>query len=148
MPHTGGMTVTTAEAPAPARARHRPGLALLVALLSTVPYGVGVLLPYFANGLHHRPPGVTLYAYDMSTLWPYDTALGGVVSFVAIVGIPMFPFVTVGVAVWSVFHLWDARGELPRRAVALYVAAAVVAVVSLAWLATPLAGELFVWLVD
>ena len=83
-----------------------------------MPYAVGVLLPYVANGLHHRPPGVTLYAYDMSTLWPYDTALGGVVSFVAIVGIPMFPFVTVGVAVWSVFNLWDARGELPRRDVA------------------------------
>ena len=69
-------------------------------------------------------------------------------SFVAIVGIPMFPFVTVAVAVWSGFNLWDARRELTWGAIALYVAAAVVAVASIGWLTTPLASELFVWLVD
>lgn len=140
--------MTPAEQTVRTATRRRPGLTLLVAVLSTVPYGVGVLLPYFANGLHHRPAGETLYAYDMSTLWPYDTALGGVVSFVAIVGIPMFPFVTVAVATWSGFVLWDAHRELTWTAIALYIAAALVAVGSIGWLTTPLAGELFVWLVD
>jgi hypothetical protein len=143
------MAVMTPEAQTDrATPRRRPGLTLLVAVLSTVPYGVGVLLPYYANGLHHRPAGETLYAHDMSTLWPYDTALGGVVAFVAVVGIPMFPFVTVAVAAWSGFNLWDARRELTWTAIALYVAAAAVAVASLGWLTTPLASELFVWLVD
>jgi hypothetical protein len=143
------MAVMTPEAQTVRTAtRRRPGLTLLVAVLSTVPYGVGVLLPYYANGLHHRPAGETLYAYDMSTLWPYDTALGGVVSFVAIVGIPMFPFVTVAVAAWAGFNLWDAHRELTWTQIALYVAAALVAVASLGWLTTPLASELFVWLVD
>ena len=63
--------------------RRRPGLALVVALLAAVPYVIGLVLPYYANGVHLRPADETIYAYDLGTMWPYDTALGGVVAFIA-----------------------------------------------------------------
>ena len=37
--------------------RRRPGLALLVGLLAAVPYVIGLVLPYYVNGVHLRPAG-------------------------------------------------------------------------------------------
>jgi hypothetical protein len=127
--------------------RRRPGLALLVALLATAPYAVGIGLPYYANGVHRRAE-LPLYAYDLHTLWPYDTALGGVLSFVTVVGVPTVPFVSAGVALWSVFATWSWRRTLTPWQVVLYAAAAVVAVASIAWLATPTGTELVAWSFD
>jgi len=128
--------------------RRRPGLALLTALLAAVPYGIGLVLPYYANGVHQRPAGETLYAYDLGTMWPYDTSLGAVVGFVTVVGVPTAPFVSGGVAMWSVFMVWTWRRTLTVREVVLYAAAAAVGIASIAWLATPLANELFMWFWD
>jgi hypothetical protein len=131
--------------PAAAVVRHRPGLALLVALLATVPYVVGLVLPYYVNGVHERPAGETVYAYNLSSMWPYDSALGGVVAFVAAVGVPSAPFVAGGVAMWSVFMAWAWRRTLTAGEVVLYLVAATVGVATIAWLATPLANELLTW---
>ncbi|GAA5107261.1 hypothetical protein GCM10023339_05080 [Alloalcanivorax gelatiniphagus] len=147
--HTVGMAVMSADAqPTVAEVRRRPGLALLAALLCATPYALGVALPYYAHGVHRRPAGETLYAYDLATLWPYDTALGGVVAFVTVVGLPTAPFVATGVALWSGVTVWAAWRTLSRRQVGLYVAAAVVALAALAWLLSPPAIELVVWFYD
>ncbi|RYC07477.1 hypothetical protein [Nocardioides zhouii] len=138
----------TTERPAPPAApRRRPWLPLVLAVLCLVPYA-GLVLPYYANGLEDRPPGETLYAYELSGLWPYDTALGGLLAFVALIGVPLAPFVATVVAMWSGLCIWDARSTMQRSAIALYAAAAVVAVASIAWLATPLANDLLVWFFD
>lgn len=134
--------------PALAAQRRRPGLALLVALLATVPYVVGLVVPYYVNGVHERPAGETVYAYDLSAMWPYDTALGVAVGFVAVVGVPTAPFVAGGVALWSAFMAWTWRRTLTAGQVVLYAAAAAVGIATIAWLATPLANELLMWFWD
>jgi hypothetical protein len=125
--------------------RRRPGLAVLVALLAAAPYAVCLALPYYVNGVHQRPAGETIYAYDLGAMWPYDTPLGGVVGFVAVVGVPTAPFVAGGVAMWSLFMVWAWRRELTSREVVLYVVAAAIGVATIAWLATPMANELLTW---
>ena len=143
------MTVVPPETqPVVAAAGRRPGLALVVALLCWVPYVVGLVLPYYANGVHQRPAGEPIFAHDLDTMWPYDTALGGVVAFVAVVGVPTAPFVAGGVAMWSLFMVWAWRGTLTAREVVLYAAAAAVGVATIAWLTTSLATELLMWLWD
>lgn len=128
--------------------RHRPALALLTALLVAVPYALCLALPYYVNGVHERPAGETVYAYDLSSMWPYDTALGGVVAFVAIVGVPTAPFIAGGVAMWSAFMAWTWRRTLTAGQVVLYVSAAAVGIATIWWLATPLANELLTWFWD
>ena len=128
--------------------RRRPGLALLVALLAAVPYAGGLALPYYVNGVHLRPAGETVYAYTLSAMWPYDTAFGGAIAFVVVVGVPAAPFVAGGVAMWSVFMAWTWRRTLSAAQVVLYVAAAAVGIATIAWLATPLANELLTWFWD
>jgi hypothetical protein len=143
------MAVMPSEAPLAIRVdRRRPGLALLTALLAAVPYGIGLVLPYYANDVHQRPADETIYAYDLGTMWPYDTAVGGVVGFVTVVGVPTAPFISGGVAMWSVFMVWTWRRTLTVREVVLYAAAAAVGIASVAWLATPLANELLMWFWD
>lgn len=143
------MAVTRSEAePGLAVERRRPGLALLTALLAATPYAVCLALPYYVNGVHRRSADETIYAFDLSTMWPYDTPLGGVVGFVAVVGIPTAPFVSVGVAMWSLLSLWAWGRKLTLREVVLYAAAAAVGIASVAWLATSLANELIMWFLD
>ncbi len=143
------MAVLPSEAlPAIHVERRRPALALLTALLAAVPYAVGLVLPYYAKGVHQRPAEQTIYAYDLGTMWPYDTALGGVVGFVTVVGVPTAPFISGGVAMWSFFMVWTWWRTLTVREVVLYAAAAVVGIASIAWLATPLANELLMWFWD
>ena len=142
-----GMAVMTTEHAARTEVRRRPWLALVLAVFCCVPYA-GLVVPYYAAGLQDRPPGQTLYLYELSGLWPYDTALGGVIAFIALFGVPLAPFVATVVAMWSGFSIWDAWRTMPRSAIALYTAAAVVAVASIAWLATPLANDLLVWFFD
>jgi hypothetical protein len=143
------MAVMRAEAqPAPHVDRRRPGLALLVAVLAAVPYALCLALPHYVNDVHARPAGETVYAYELSSMWPYDTAIGGVVGFVAVVGVPTAPFVSAGVAMYSSFAVWAWRRTLRPRQVALYTAAAVVGVATVAWLVTPLASTLLMWFWD
>jgi hypothetical protein len=143
------MAVMPSEAqPAIRVDRRRPGLTLVVALLAAVPYVIGLVLPYYANGVHLRPAGETIYAYDLGTMWPYDTVRGGVVAFIAVVGVPTAPFVSGGVAMWSSFMVWTWRQTLTVREVVLHAAAFAVGVATIAWLATPLANDLLMWFWD
>ena len=125
----------------------RSWLAVAVAVLCLVPYAA-LVLPYYANGLHDLPAGETLYTHDLLELWPYDTALGGMIAFIVLLGLPLAPIVASVVVMWSGFSLLDAWRTMTAREIALYVAAAVVSAASIAWLATPLANDLIIWLID
>ena len=146
---TGGMAITRSEAqPVVHVDRRRPGLALVVALLAAVPYAIGLVLPYYVNDVHLRPADETIYAYELGAMWPYDTALGGVVAFIAVVGVPTAPFIAGGVAMWSLFMAWTWRRTLTAREVVVYATSAAVGVATIAWLATPLANDLLMWFWD
>ena len=127
-------------------ASRQPWLALGLALLCATSYVVALVLPYYVNGLHHRPAGDSIYLHDMSELWPYDTAYGWLVSLLALFSFVAAPFVGFAVAVWSACRLWVERGA-PRRT-AVWLAAMVVSTATVLWIFTPLAEELRVWLLD
>ena len=128
--------------------RRRPALALAVALVCLVPYAVGLLLPYYAAGLTDRPAGEPLATHDLSTLFPYDTAVGGAVAFITIVGLPIAPFLATAVAMWSGFSVWDGWRTMTKGQVSLYLAAIAVVVGSFVVFLTPPAADLIVWFLD
>ena len=55
---------------------------------------------------------------------PTTPRLGGVVAFIAIVGVPTAPFISGGVAMWSLFTVWSWWRTLTVLEVVLYAAAA------------------------
>lgn len=139
--------VDTAPEQAPARtAGWQPWLALGLALFCAMSYLVALVLPYYAHGLHHRPEGESLYLHQLSDLWPYDTALGWLVSLLALFALAGAPFVGFGVAAWSAYRLWAER--LTARPRLVWLTATAVATASVIWSLTPLADELRIWLVD
>jgi hypothetical protein len=127
-------------------ARWPPWLALGLALFCAASYAVALVLPYYANGLHHRPPGESLHLHELSGLWPYDSFLEVPVVMLAAFALTVAPFVSTVVAGWAGYRAWTDR-RVPRR-VALWAAALVVSVGTLGWLTTPLAEELIVWFLD
>ena len=145
------MAIDTAPAQEQAQAgartaRSQPWVALGLTLFSAASYLVALVLPYYANDLHRRPEGESLYLHEMSGLWPYDTSLGWLVSLLALFSFAAAPFASVGVATWAAYRLWADR-RAPRLRV-VWLAALVIAVATVAWMFTPLAEELRVWLVD
>ena len=113
-----------------------------------MPFIVGLALPYYVNGIHDRPAGETVYTYDLYSMWPYDTALGGVVSFVTIVGLPLAPFVATAVAMWAGFSVWDGWRSMTRTQVALYLVAIAVVATTFVLVVRTHGGELVVWVLD
>lgn len=110
-------------------------------------YAVSLLLPYYANGLQGSSME-ELWARDLSEQWPYPTALGGPIGLAGIFAISVGPFLAGGSLWWSARVLWVYRGELSRRVRWLVVATLAVSAAVLAWLPTPLAGQLFNWFMD
>ena len=120
-------------------------LALAVSCVAT--YVVSLLLPYYANGLQ----GSTmeeLWAEELSTQWPYGTALGTPIGIAGIFAITIGPFLAAGILWWAARVLWVYRGALAPRVRAVVVMTLLVATSVLAWLPTPLAGRLFNWFMD
>jgi hypothetical protein len=87
-------------------------------LVAVAAFSVGVLLPYFANGLHHLPLSeLTSGAYDPTDLWPQNgwalpLALAGVFG---VLLAPLVSLSAVGVAACWLALLW-CRPE-PQRVV-------------------------------
>ena len=129
----------------PLRGMH-PWLALGLALLCPTTYVVALLVPYYANDLHRRPAGETLYLHDLSGLWPHTTALSGVVSLLTLLAVALGPFVAVGVALWAARNVWSHRHI--TRQMLTWLPALAVSIAALCWIFTPLASELFIWLID
>lgn len=139
--------IDTVPEQAPATpARWHPWVALGLPLLCATSYVVALVVPYYVNGLHHRPAGESIYLYDMSELWPYDTAYGWLVSLLALFSFALGPFVGFGVACWSACRLWEER-HAPRQRM-IWLAAMLVSSTTVLWIFTPLAEELMAWLLD
>lgn len=87
--------------------RHLVWLAV-AAVLVVVPYGVGVLVPYFVNGLHQLPLSeVASGAHDPKDLWPQEP-LSGWISLVGVLAVGTTPLlllclglVATGAAAWG-----------------------------------------------
>jgi hypothetical protein len=144
-PHWG-MTVTdpAPDLRAPVRSGSwAPWAALALAVLGAAAYVVALVMPYYVHDLHRRPAGESLYLYELAGLWPYDTALGGLVAILGMWAFSLGPFVAFGVAAWSGHRLWTSRERRAVTAIALLVSLA-----TLAWVVTPLNAELMAWFVD
>lgn len=121
------------------------GLGLAVACVAT--YVVSLLLPYYANGMQGSSQE-ELWAQDLSELWPYGTALEVPIGLAGLFAVSVGPFLAAGLLWWSVRTLWVHRGRLTSRVQTVVVATMLVSVAVLAWLTTPLAGQLFSWFMD
>lgn len=131
----------------PARpAMWQPWLALGLAVLCATSYVVALVLPYYVNEVNRRPAGETLDPDAMPGFWPYDTALGWLVSLLAIFSFALAPVIGFGVTAWSAHRLWEDR-QAPRGRL-VWLAAMVVAAASVVWIFTPFAAELRAWLID
>lgn len=120
-------------------------LVLTLACLAT--YVVSLLLPYYANGLQGSSME-ELWAQELSEQWPYGTALGGPIGVAGIFAVTVGPFLAAGTLWWAARVLWVYRGALSPRVRTVVVATLLVATSVLAWLPTPLAGQLFNWFMD
>lgn len=129
----------------PLRTNSRPGasagigwrsiLVLAAVLLAAVTsYGVGVLLPYFGNGLHRLPLAeVASGAHDPKDLWPRH-AWSGLVQLAGLCSLMLVPLVAVGATglggVW--LALLSRRAE-HQRVPKLLVVLVVVVIAASTW---------------
>ncbi|WP_374455396.1 hypothetical protein [Nocardioides sp.] len=120
---------------------------LVLALTCVGTYAVSLLLPYYANGLQGSSQE-ELWANELVQQWPYDTAWGTPIGLAGLFAISVGPFLAAGLLWWSLRTLWVHRGALSVPVHAVVVATMLVSVAVLAWLTTPLAGQLFSWFMD
>jgi hypothetical protein len=107
------------------------------------------VLPYYANDLDRLPlDRVTMGYHDPKDLWPYDTAVGGLLHLGGFLTLTLGPGVTLGALVWVLYALWRDRTRHTLRDRAVLLLAAAVSIGTMAWLATPFAGALIQWFLD
>ena len=141
--HVEGWVVTERRPPS----RRSAWFVLVLTLACLATYVVALVLPYYANGLQGSSME-ELWAHDMSEQWPYETALGAPIGVAGIFAVTVGPFLAAGTLWWSARVLWVYRGLLAPRVRALVVATLLAASAVMAWLPTPLAGQLFNWFMD
>ena len=132
------------SAPAP---RH---LALLTgaSVLSVLPFAVGLLLPFYVNGLHRLPPAeVTSGRYEPRLMWPTGTGWQGWVDAAVLLAfscaLPAL-ILTTGLAAWGAV-----RAGRAGRAIALgFATLALACGTALAWLMGPTGTTLVQWRMD
>ena len=137
--------------------QQRPGpaprlLAFVTVLagLSALPFAMGVLLPYYVNGLHRLPLAeVASGRYDPKELWPSGLG-GGLLQLMGFLGLLVSPvgvgFTAVAAvigAVWTVL----ARPWRPGVAVG-FALLAVACGAGLVWFAGPMGSALVTWRLD
>ena len=144
----GGSTAHVASA----RISWRMIAVLATAVLAALAlYGVGVLLPYFANGLHRLPLAeVAGGAHDPKDLWPQNgwagpVQLAGLLSLLVVP--PVFLAATGVGGVWLAL-LWrrPAQQRVPKSLAVLVVVA--VCASTLLFLLSPTGGSLGTWRLD
>ena len=153
------MTVTAPEIPSPPVRRPRTwrSVALLAGwtLLAAAPFVVGLVVPYYGNGLAELPLAeLTSGAHDPKDLpWPTGL-LGGVVHGAAGLALAFTPLALIGMAAISgtaAVQEWITLpvGRRARRSVAAgLVAVTVLGLGLLSLLATPTASALLTWRLD
>jgi hypothetical protein len=121
-----------------------------VAGLSALPFAIGVVLPYYVNGLHRLPLAeVASGRYDPKNLWPSGLG-GGLLQLLGLLSLAVSPagvaftaaLALIG-AVWAVF----ARPSRPGITVGFFLLAAA-CVAGLVWFAGPMGSALVTWRLD
>jgi hypothetical protein len=121
-----------------------------VAGLSALPFTMGVLLPYYVNGLHRLPLAeVASGRYDPKDLWP--SGLGGgllqLMGFLSLAVSPVGVGFTAALAVIGAVWTVCARPSRPGIAVG-FALLAVACVAALVWFAGPMGSALVTWRLD
>ncbi|GAB3195016.1 hypothetical protein GCM10027261_14280 [Geodermatophilus arenarius] len=147
------MTLTAAPAaptsPVTAPARPRRWLAAYCGgvLAAVLPYGAGVLLPYFVNGLHRLPLAeVASGRHDPKLLWPSYTGSGGLLDLAGFLSLAWTPLALVALVVLGPLAAWRTRHRPWLAACFVVLAAACVA--ALGWLMGLTSAALLAWRMD
>jgi len=121
-----------------------------VAGLSALPFGLGVLLPYYVNGLDRLPLAeVASGRYDPKDLWPSGLG-GGLLQLMGFLGLVVSPAgVGFTAALAVIGAVWAAVARPWRPGIAVgFAVLAVACVVALVWFAGPMGSALVTWRVD
>lgn len=149
-------STATVLAPVSVRRRTWRSVIWMVALvaLCVAPFLVGVLIPYYVNGLDAVTLGeLTSGAHDPKDLWPQGT-VGGLMQLAGVLGPGLTPMALIGLAALggtAVVQEWITFGverRAPRPVAVAFVLVTAVCLALLAWFATPLAGALVTWRLD
>jgi hypothetical protein len=137
--------------------RQRPGptprlLAFVTGMagLSALPFGLGVLLPYYVNGLHRLPLAeVASGRYDPKELWPSGLG-GGLLQLTGFLGLVVSPAgVGFTAALAMIGAVWTALARPWRPGIAVgFAVLAVACVAGLVWFVGPMGSALVTWRLD
>jgi hypothetical protein len=141
---------TTAARPRTDRDWRLVGWLTAAAVLGTLPYLIGVLLPYFVNGLHHLPlEEVASGRHDPKDLWPQGF-VGGLAQLAGFVSLALTPlalaFIGLGSAAAGIAGLLT--GEIRRAAAATMIVLTVACAFGLAWFLGDTSAALTTWRMD
>lgn len=122
-------------------------------LLGAAPYLVGVLVPYYVNGLHRFPLAeVAGGAHDPKDLWPGFGLAGGLTQMAGFLSLLLTPatlllsaFVSGGVLLFDVFSRIDRPSP---RVVRTLLGVLVVSIAGLVHFASPMGSALASWRLD
>jgi hypothetical protein len=143
--------VTTTEArPRTDRDWRLVGWLIAVAVLGTLPYLIGVLLPYYVNGLHLLPlEEVASGRHDPKDLWPQGF-VGGLAQLAGFLSLALTPlaltFIGLGSAAAGIAGLLT--GEIRRTAAAAMIVLTVACALGLAWFLGDTSAALTTWRMD
>ena len=143
--------MTTSEArPRTDRDRRLVRWLTVAAVLGTLPFLIGVLLPYYVNGLHDLPlEEVAGGAHDPKDLWPHGFA-GGLAQLAGFVSLALTPlalaFIGLGSAAAGIAGLLT--GEIRRTAAATMIVLTVACALGLAWFFGDTSAALTTWRMD
>ena len=146
------MTLTQPEAPTSTQRMSTPvtsWMPFAVALTAALALAVFILLPFYANGLHHLPlDEVAGGAHDPKDLWPVagGSAFAGLFRLCGMLTLVTAPFVAVGCALYGGYAVWRHRADRSRWLPDALTVALGVGV--LGWLATPTARAIGTWFMD
>jgi hypothetical protein len=141
---------TTAAPPKTDRGWRLVGFLTAMAVLITVPYLIGVLLPYYVNGLHELPLAeVASGRHDPKDLWPQGF-VGGLVQLGGFFGLALTPIglVFVGGTSAALGIAGLVTGELRRTAAAALIVLTVACALGLAWFLGDTAAAITTWRMD
>ena len=120
------------------------------ALLGTLPYVIGVLLPYYVNGLHHLPlEELASGRHDPKDLWPQGV-VGGLAQLAGVLSLALTPLALafIGLASAAVGVVGMVTAEIRRTTAAAMLVLAVACTLGVAWFLGDTSAALSTWRMD
>ncbi len=120
-----------------------------VAGLSALPFAMGVLLPYYVNGLHRLPLAeVASGRYDPKDLWPSGLGGGGLLQLMGFLSLAVSPAGVGSAAALAVTGTVWAVSARPSRIALGFALLAVACLAGLLWFTGPMGSALVTWRLD